>query len=293
MSPESTPSRALYGVTPSGPELLRDASDTDLGVHQLTADLPDGVYTALRTYYHRRFLMLEAHLDRLERNLAALGFGLPLDRVGLLRALDRLAGDYPLDDARVRIDALPAPPPGYATRATLLVALSPHEPVPEEFLAHGVGVRLTRTLRRESPEIKTTRFVLERRPLPLQTRESYEHVMVDERGRLLECTSANFYGVRGGALQTIPDRVLEGITREVVYRLAAELEVPVVAEPVTLASYAALDEAFLTSSTRGIVPIVRIEEAELAGGRPGPVTRRLMAALERFVEREARPASAW
>jgi branched-subunit amino acid aminotransferase/4-amino-4-deoxychorismate lyase len=292
MTPKPTATRALYAVTQSGPVLVRDASATDLGVHQLAADLPDGVYTALRTYHLRRFLMLAAHLDRLERNLGALGYGLPLDRAGLARALDRLVGDYPLEDARVRIDVLPAPPPGLAAEATVWIALAPHEPVPEEFLAEGVGVRLTTALRRERPEVKTTRFVLERRPLPLQTRESYEHVMVDERGRLLECTSANFYGVRSGELHTIPEGVLEGITREVIYRLAAELELPVVGRAVTLESYAELDEAFLTSSTRGIVPVVRIEDAVLGDGRPGPVTRRLMAALERFVEREARPAGA-
>ena len=262
----------------------------EVGVHQLVEGLPDGVYTALRTYAHRRFLLLEAHFDRLERNLEALGYGLPLDRAALAAALDLLASAYPLEDARVRIDVLPEPPPGYETDGTVLIALAPHEPVPEEFLARGVAVRLTTTLHREQPEIKTTRFVLARRPLPLQTRECYEHVMVDAAGRLLECTSANFFGVRGGALCTIGERVLEGITREVLYRITAEQGIAVVHEPITLASYAALDEALLTSSTRGIVPVVRIEDALLGDGRPGPLTRRLMAAFESFVAREARPA---
>jgi branched-chain amino acid aminotransferase len=288
MNPTTTPQRALYAVTPNGPVLLRAATG-EVGVHQLLEGLPDGVYTALRTYAHRRFLLLDAHLERLERNLRALGYGLPLDRVALLGALDALVSAYPLDDARVRIDVLPEPPPGHAT-ATVLIAIAPHEPVPSEFLERGVAVRLTSTLRREQPEIKQTRFVLARRPLPLQTRECYEHVMVDEAGRLLECTSANFFGVRRGELCTIGERVLEGITREVLYRIAAEQGIAVVHEAITLQSYAALDEALLTSSTRGIVPVVQIEDALLGAGRPGPTTRRLMAAFEGFVAREARPA---
>lgn len=289
MIPASTPQRALYAVTQKGPVLLRAATG-EVGVHQLLEGLPDGVYTALRTYAHRRFLLLDAHLDRLERNLRVLCYGLPLDRAALRGALDELVSAYPLDDARVRIDVLPEPPPDQATDATLLIALAPHEPVPPEFLERGVAVRLTSTLRREQPEVKQTRFVLARRPLPLQTRECYEHVMVDEAGRLLECTSANFFGVRRGALCTIGERVLEGITREVLYRIAAEEGIAVVHEPITLASYAALDEALLTSSTRGIVPVVQIEDALLGDGRPGPTTRRLMAAYEGFVAREARPA---
>jgi branched-subunit amino acid aminotransferase/4-amino-4-deoxychorismate lyase len=260
------------------------------GVHELAGELPAGVYTALSTVGHHRFLGLEAHLDRLERNLGELGYGLPLDRTALRAALDSLVRSYPGADARLRVDVLPGPPPGLDTDATVLVAIAPHEPVPEAYRRDGVCVSLTSELRRERPRIKTTTFVALRRPYPLQTQRCYEHVMVDAGGRLLECTSANFYGVRGGAVHTAHEGVLEGITRELVYRLARELDIEVVRTAVTTGDYASLDEAFLSSSTRGIVPVVEIEGRAIGDGRPGPVTRRLMQALDALVEREARPA---
>ena len=290
------PLRALYAVTDDGAELVAEARDPVAGIHALAAELPPGVYTALGTRDRVRFLALEAHLDRLERNLGELGFGLPFDRARIRRALDTLVRAYPGPEARLRIDVLAEPRRSEAESnpaardATVFIAIAPHRPVPAEFRERGVAVRLTTELRRPRPEIKSTAFVAERDPFPLQTHECYEHVMVDEAGRLLEGTSANFYGVRDGAVHTSPDGVLEGIARELVYRVASELGIDVVGRAVTVADYAGLDEAFLTSSTRGVLPVVEIEGARIGDGTPGPVTRGLAAGFEELAAREARPA---
>jgi len=285
----ATDHRRLFAVTPEGPVPL-PLPPGDGSVHEILASAPPGVYSGMRTFHGDRFLRLEAHLDRVDRNLAALGWDVDFDRAALRRALHESVHAYPLPDARVRYDVLRDPAKGLGTDSHVLLALSPHEPVPERFLREGVAVELTRELRRERPLVKTTDFVERRRPFPVGEIDCYEHVMVDGAGRLLECTSANFFGVRGGALFTAGDDVLEGITRAIFFELADAAGIPVRLEAVNADELVQLDEAFLTSSTRALVPIVRIAGTSIGDGAPGPVAGRLLADYLELAEREARPA---
>jgi branched-subunit amino acid aminotransferase/4-amino-4-deoxychorismate lyase len=279
----------LFAV--SGAELHRLPLPTGGGtVHDVLAAAPAGVYSGLRTFGGDRFLRLDAHLDRVEANLAALGWKVAFDRAGFRRALHRAVTAYPLPDARVRFDVLREPARELGASSNVLLALSPFEPVPERFLREGVAVELTGDLRRERPLIKTTDFVERRKPYPVGDIDCYEHVMLDATGRLLECTSANFFGVSDGTLLTAGEGVLEGITRSIFLELARAAEIPVRLEAVTVAEIGGLDEAFLTSSSRGLVPIVRIDGQRIGAGRPGPVGRRLLADYLELAEREARTA---
>ena len=189
-------------------------------VHDILAAAPAGVYSGMRTFGGNRFLRLDAHLDRVEANLAALGWEVGFDRAGFRRALHRAVTDYPLADARVRFDVLSEAARELGARSNVLLALSPFEPVPERFVREGVAVELTGELHRDQPLIKTTEFVEHRKPYPVGDIACYEHVMLDEDERLLECTSANFFGVREGVLVTAGAGVLEGITRSIFLELA-------------------------------------------------------------------------
>lgn len=259
-------------------------------VHDILSAAPPGVYSGMRTFHGDRFLRLGAHLDRVDRNLDALGWGVEFDSSAFRRALHTAVSDYPLPDARVRFDVLREPPSRLGTESQVLLALSPFEPVPEAFLRGGVAVELTGELRRPNPLLKTTDFVEHRRHLPVGGRECYEHVMLADGGRLLECTSANFFGVRRGRVLTSGEGVLEGITRAIFLELTTSLEIPLALEAVHAGELGELDEAFLTSSSRGLVPIVRVAGTTVGNGLPGPVSRRLLASYLDLAEREARPA---
>ena len=106
------------------------------------------------------------------------------------------------------------------------------------------------------------------------TPDDYEGLLTDPEGRLLEGLSSNFYAIRDGALYTAPNGILEGISRRIVMTVAPDV-LPVHEEPVALADLPALQEAFLTSSSRGIVPIVAINGERIGDGHPGPMTRAL------------------
>jgi branched-subunit amino acid aminotransferase/4-amino-4-deoxychorismate lyase len=279
----------LHAVTDGGLRVLTAEAGAD-NVHELLERLPDGVYSALRTFRHERFLWLDAHLDRTERSMRALGWSKPLDRQRLRRCLDAAVRAYPLADARVRFDVLREPFALQGVASDMFLALSPFVPVPEEFLRLGVRVELARHLVRQSPRVKTTAFVKARKPLPLGSRERYESVLVDAEERVLECSSANIAFVRGDAVVSAGEGVLEGITSLVLRELAPTLGLRWVEKRLPLAELASVQEAFLSSSGRGLVPIVQFEETRIGDGRVGPRTRALLAAYLAFAEREARPA---
>lgn len=279
----------LFAITHEGLRPLAVEAGTGT-VHDLLERMPGGVYSALRTFGHERFLWLEEHLARTERSMAGLAWKKPLDRTRLCAGLDAAVRAYPLPDARVRFDVLPELHSVQGASADMFLALSPFVPVPEKFLREGVTLDFAPHLRRTQPLIKTTDFVRERKPLPLGAQGRYEHVMVDAEERVLECSSSNLAFFRGDELVTAGDGVLEGITLMVLLHLAPKLGLRVRRERLPLADLARVDECFLSSSARGVVPVVQVGEQRIGRGQPGERTRRLTAAYYEYAAREARRA---
>jgi branched-chain amino acid aminotransferase len=109
--------------------------------------------------------------------------------------------------------------------------------------------------------------------------EGHEALLVDRDGCVTEGASSNVFAVRGGALETPPLQagILAGVTRARVLELARELGVQVREQALPLPSLADADEAFLTSTVREILPLVRVGSRPVGSGAPGPVTARLHA----------------
>lgn len=278
----------LFAVTGGGPVPLAVRPGVQ-SAHELFDGLPLGVYSALRTFEHERFLGLALHFDRTDRSMELLGWPERLDRPLLARAIDACVRAYPGPDAFVRFDVLAAPAHALGTNERNLLALSPLVPVPEAYFRDGVGVRLSH-LRRERPLIKTASFVVQRRPYPLGKQDSYEHLIIDAEQRILEGTSSNFAALQGRTLRLADEEALQGITQRIVSGLARELGLECVHEPVRLDEIERVDETFLTGSTRGIVPVIAVDDRRIGAGHPGPWTRRLMEAYARYAREHARPA---
>lgn len=279
----------LCALTPQGPRVLALPAGGSC-IHELLEQLPGGVYSALRTFHHDRFLWLEAHFDRTDRSMSALGWTTKLDRPLLRRALDERVRAYPLADARARFDVLREPFELQGVVADVFLALSPYEAVPDELLERGVRVELARHLQRPTPRIKTTDFVRARKPLPLSLPLNYEGLLVDDQDRILECSSANVAFVRGKRLISAGDGVLEGITALVLRKLAPSLGLEWEQRRLPIAELSSVDEAFLSSSSRGVVPIVQVGETPIGNGRVGAAVRGLLSAYYAFADREARRA---
>jgi branched-chain amino acid aminotransferase len=105
--------------------------------------------------------------------------------------------------------------------------------------------------------------------------------MLNAEGHVAECTGDNVFLVRGGELWTPPAAagILVGVTRAVVIALASKLNVPFIEKFFRLAEVYGSDEVFLTGTAAEIVPVAEVDGRRIGEGRPGPLTRRLMAAF--------------
>jgi len=279
----------LFEARPDGP--VRIPCPGYENAHDLLDELPLGVYEALRTFDHVRFIGLKEHLDRAQLSMQRCGWSERLERELICRSLDQLVADYPAADARVRFDILEDTAPDKGVHSRIVIALSPFQELPQEVTTQGVRVLLTRKLRRSKPLVKRAEFILERRPYPLHEPDAFEHIMVDEEDRLLEGTSSNFFHVQGGSLRTSGARVLEGVTRAFVRKLAHEAGIEFLEESTTVDQIKALDEAFITSSMKGIVPVRMIDDTPIGTACPGPLTRQLLDSYGRYVSQHATRAS--
>jgi len=261
-----------------------------------------GLFETMRAYNGKIFL-LERHLGRLLNASMILGLGLGLNADDLANACrDTLAANG-LKDARLRLtvskgEAGPFPGHGIGENPTVLVTASSYFPPPPETYDKGfrAGVVSFRRFSR-SPiiRLKTTSYLanvmakLEAEAVGLD-----ESLMLNEHGLITEGSISNVFFVTSSAgLVTPPleSGLLPGITRQVVMELAGSLGINTVEGEVRLEDLEKFKEAFLTNSLMELMPLVEVRDnvgkiIPIDSGKPGPVTRRLIAAYKEMVKRE-------
>lgn len=259
----------------NGALLDEDAATVSAFDHGVTVG--DGVFETIKVMGGTPFA-LSRHLDRLTRSAA--GLGLPLPETPLLRRAvgDVLEAEPDLADARLRITLTGGPAPlgshrDGGGRPTLLVAIAPLAGWPAT--AEVVTTPWTRNERAPTVGLKTTSYADNVVALQYaRDRGAGEAIFGNTRDRLCEGTGSNVFVVLGGALLTPPLAAgcLAGVTRDLVLEWlpdAAEEDLP-------MSSLHDAEEAFLTSSTRDLQPIGRVDGRPLPAA-PGPVTARAMA----------------
>lgn len=268
-----------FELTPSGPQPAALSGDS---LDAATRQLPPGLYTTFRTYGgRRRVLGLRAHLRRLYNPAPVRPVLGPQElRRMLADLLICYARELP-DEARVRLVL--------DGQGRLFVLLEPLKPLPPEIYHQGVSL-ITLELHRRSPHIKSTAFI----EISRSQREALAHsgafeALMVHRGRILEGLTSNFFYVEKGKLSTARHGVLPGVTRRVVLHLAHRMRIGVLYRPLPLAEIPAIDEAFICSSSRGLVPVVRIDGQMIGNGLPGALTLQISEAYAAYVLRRAEP----
>jgi branched-subunit amino acid aminotransferase/4-amino-4-deoxychorismate lyase len=278
----------LFAVTSNGVQPL-PVPPPATGFANLYDGLPIGVYSALRTFDHNKFLHLEDHPTRTERSMALLGWDYKLDRGQLCRALHQVCTAYPHPEARVRFDVMAEPVLGDNGR--VLIALMPLTPIPDHYYTEGVSVGFAPELWRENPLAKTADFVQKRRLYAAGTQACFDYLLVDKNKCILEGASSNFFGIRDGVAYTVGEGMLEGITRKLILEeILPQLNVPVRLEAVCVADILHLDEAALSGSSRAFLPVVKMGNQVVGNGRPGPISQRILHAYNEFVQRSVKTA---
>ena len=243
-----------------------------------------GVFDVLRTYGASPFEM-RAHLERLQRSAAQIDLPLPWSLAELEQIVRETLARNDARDVTVRIivtggSSANTMAPG--DTPTLLVILAPVRPSAEQLYREGATL-ISVDLARFMPTVKSLNYIT---AIMAQKRArqqgAVEALFRTPAGELSECTTSNLFVFRGDELVTPAEGVLDGITRQVVLDLAGD-RFAVSLRPLLYAELAEADEAFITSTTKEIMPIVRIDDITIGSGRPGRRTQELRDCFQSYV----------
>lgn len=246
-----------------------------------SALIPDGGYTTLRTYGKSGIIVLAHHFDRLEESAALLGHPIQLNRAALRVLLCEVLQATPWAESRLRVTVDCTIAPG-----DLWISVEPL-PLPEAALYESGVACITRIMQRDNPKAKYTSFIssshAERQ---LVQGDINDVLMVGEDGGILEGLSSNFFAFYRGTLYTAGEGVLPGITRTLLLEEAQRANIPVILEAPRLAWVSEMEEAFISSASRALLPVVRIDEIPIGTGTPGNFSRRLLQLYQTRLEQE-------
>lgn len=261
--------------------------------HEATLSINDvavlrgySTFEALCTYNQRPF-HLDQHLNRLYRSAELIELQIPWSRQQIRDIVHELISRNTYKNASIRLlvtggeteDSIL--PVGKPTLAVLITPLGERD---MQRFARGYKV-ITTNLQRVAPEAKTTSYLAAIRALKDASRRGADDALfVNEQGHVLEGTRSNFFVFRGNTLVTPRAEILMGITRNVVLELA-QGRFPIEERPILLEELPLVDEAFMTGSSREIMPVVQIDDLVIDEGKPGKQTYELEQRFIEIVER--------
>jgi branched-subunit amino acid aminotransferase/4-amino-4-deoxychorismate lyase len=246
----------------------------DARVNILTPALLDsfGVYESIRVEQSVPF-HLEAHLQRLANSAALLDLTLPAPPEVIQSWVQPLLAQNGVTMCQLRIVAL-----GSSAGNGPLCTLWPQETPCRSPALYQEGVSvITVEGMRYLPQVKSLNTLLNFLARREARRQGVHEALLRSGDVVSEGASSNFFVGKGGRLLTAPGEiVLPGVTRALVLQLAQESSVPTEERRLHLSERATWDEAFITSTSRKVLPVTCIDGQPVGDGQPGLVTRHLM-----------------
>lgn len=235
-----------------------------------------GVYTVSNTYARTKTLLLDNHLDRLDDSAQSKGISFKCDRKRLKSALRQMILESNFGDARFRI-SVPADAP-----SEMILSIEPFQPPGPALIQRGVR-SITCAAVRHNPASKSSEWMHRRQALESeQPAGIYETILLDPHGNLLEGASSNVYAILNGELLTASGGMLAGISRMIVLEVCQSI-IPLRTAAPNISDIDRFSEAFLSSSSRGIIPVIEIDKMPIGDGRVGPTTLALRKAYQDWV----------
>jgi len=248
----------------------------------------DGVFEGIRVYEGNVFRLKE-HIDRLYESAKTIALEIPMTREEMIRAtLDTVATNQK-KDVYIRLVVSRGPgdlgiDPAKCRRPTIVIIADSISLYPQELYDNGASL-VTASIRRipmESldPRIKSLNYlnnILAK--IEAKKAGALEAIMLNHHGQVAECTADNLFMVKQGVVKT-PDLMqgaLGGITRAAVLDLARVAGIPCSETVLALHDLYNADECFLTGTGAEIVPVISIDGRQIGEGKPGPLTKKLLA----------------
>ena len=232
-------------------------------------------------------VFIEDHLDRMANSTRELSLDLPWSRDEIRGMIHALIAANQAADAGFRIVVTGGFSEDGFTPGTPNLYMMLH-PLPVYDLNDWrTGCSLITTpYVRDIPTAKTCIYVNSLLAYPAMKRAGAVEVLYHWKGSITECSRSNvFFVTPEGVLVTPAEGMLHGITRKQVLTLAGQMGIPVELREIHLEEIPWVREAFITSSTRGVLPITRIDQIHIGDGQPGLTTLQLQDAFQALVKR--------
>ncbi len=260
----------------------------------------DGVFEGIR-FYNGRVFRMEEHMDRLWESARSICIEIPLSRRELDEALLETIRQNGLNDGYVRLIVTRGVGnlglnPVQCKRPSIIIIASTIALYPEEVYRRGLTVVTVPTRRMGpatlNPAIKSLNYlnnVLARIEANLANAD--EALMLNDAGNIAECTADNVFIIKRGQIMTPPITAgaLRGITRSVVFDIAAELGIKISEPDLTRHDLYIADEAFLTGTAAEVIPMIKVDGRMIGSGEPGAITTRLIARFRELTRESGTP----
>ncbi|MDD7971503.1 D-amino-acid transaminase [Roseinatronobacter alkalisoli] len=247
--------------------------------------MADGVYE-VTTVIDGKLIDFDGHFLRLERSLGELGIENPMARDEWLDVHRQLVAQNDVGHGMVYLQVTRGAPgdrdfifPDPETTKPTVVLFSQANPalIDSPKAKKGIKVITIDDIRWGRRDIKTVQLLYPSMGKMMALKAGCDDAWMVQDGEVTEGTSNNAYIIKGGRIITraLSNDILHGITRAAVLRFARESQMPVEERSFTVEEAMQADEAFVTSASTFVMPVVEIDGAKLGAGTPGPLATRL------------------
>lgn len=256
----------------------------------------DGVFEGMRSYNGKVF-RLNVHIDRLWLSAKAIHLEIPISKEDMCKAVNDTLAINSLKDAYIRLVITRGSgslglDPNRCSHPRIIIITDKISLYPQELYDNGLEIVTASTIRNHpaslSPRIKSLNYLnnIMAKLEGLQAGCS-EALMMNHKGEICECTGDNIFLVRNGVVLTPPTDagILEGVTRGAVIDAASEAGIPLKEISLTRHDVYIADECFLTGSAVEIIPVVKLDGRMIGDGKPGPITKKLLALFREMILR--------
>lgn len=247
-----------------------------------------GVFDFLRTYGGKPIFLAD-HVARLQHSASQIGLVLPWTPDQIIARVVKTLARNSHSEANIRIVVTGGSSPDFITpsgKPRLLILITALMQTPEKWYTRGVKIITLHALR-SFPGAKSIDYIPATVALrAARQKKAVEAVYLDESDQVLEGTTSNIFAFCSDQLTTPDKGILSGVTRKNIMALASELY-DLQVRPIHRSELLSASEAFITSTNKGVVPVVKVDDTVIGNGQPGERTRKMMSAFKAHTQRLA------
>lgn len=261
---------------------ILSTSDGTIGVSDLALQRGYGVFDYARTY-HRKLFHFDDTLQRFQNSASELHLKLPIPAVEITAVSEHLIQESALNIPAIRLILTG----GYSSSPFLqspnFIVIAEELPLyPASVYSSGAKL-ITVNYQRELPSVKSINYMNAIRLEPLKREQDAFDILYYSDNGVTECPRSNFFVFQGNTLVTPSSHILYGNTRKIIVQLASA-HFPIETRMIDPGELFSIDEAFITSTSKRVIPVTTIDAHQVGTGLVGDRTRIIMQLFDEYTE---------